>query len=167
MAPAPVQSPGSVFTPMSNASSETAEQGDAQADGAKALVRDHFAAINDRDRAAVADLHADDVVVHSGGRELNGIEAVIADWWAQLEALPDLEDRVEMLIAEGDRVAVRYTTTGTHEGAFLGIEPTGETVTITSMAVARVADGQIVEWWNHPDRFGLFEQLGLVDDPTE
>lgn len=140
---------------------------DAQAKQAKALVREHFAAINDRDRAAVADLHADDVVVHSAGRELSGIDAVLEDWWKQLEAIPDLEDTIDMLIADGDRVAVRYTTIGTHEGEFLGIEPTGETVEVTSMAVVQVADGQIVELWNHPDRFGLFQQLGLIDAPSQ
>lgn len=134
---------------------------------AKTLVRQHFEAINDRDRDTIEDLHADDVMVHSGGRELRGVDAVVEDWWAQLEAIPDLEDSVEMLIGEGDTVAVRYSTTGTHEGSFLGIEPTGREVEVTSMAVMRVDDGQIAEIWNHPDRFGLFQQLGVVDAPTE
>lgn len=137
------------------------------ADRSKAIVRKHFEAINDRDRSTVADLHADDVVVHSAGRELSGVEAVLEDWWGQLEAIPDLEDRIDMLIAEDDRVAIRYTTTGTHEGEFLGIKPTGNSVTLTSMAVVRIEGGEIVEWWNHPDRFGLFEQLELVRDPME
>lgn len=151
---------------MSSSPHRTDRSDGTQAAEAKALVRDHFAAINDRDRAAVADLHADDVVVHSAGRELSGIEAVLEDWWAQLEAMPDLEDTIDMLIADGDLIAVRYTTTGTHEGELLGIEPTGQTVAVTSMAVVRVADGELVEWWNHPDRFGLFQQLGLIDPPS-
>lgn len=151
---------------MSSSPERTDRSEEAQAERTKALVRDHFAAINDRDRAAVAALHADDVVVHSGGRELSGVEAVLGDWWAQLEAIPDLEDSIELLLAEGDRAAVRYTTTGTHEGEFRGIEPTGATVEVTSMAIVRVDDGEIVEWWNHPDRFGLFHQLGVVDSPT-
>lgn len=134
---------------------------------AKALVREHFDAINERDRTKVADLHADDVAVHSAGRELVGIEAVINDWWAQLEAVPDLKDSIDMLIAEGDRVAVRYTTTGTHEGEFLGLDPTGASVEVTSMAVVRVDGDEIVEWWNQPDRFEFFRQLGLIEDPTE
>lgn len=133
----------------------------------KELVRRHFRAINDRDRDAVAQLHEEDVVVHSGGRELQGVEAVLQSWWSQLEAVPDLSDTIEMLLAEDDKVAVRYTTTGTHEGAFRGIEPTGEAVEITSMAVVRIEDGDLTEWWNHPDRFGLFTQLGVVEPPGE
>lgn len=134
---------------------------------AKTLVREHFDAINQRDRSKVADLHADDVVVHSAGREVVGIEAVISDWWAQLEAVPDLQDSIDMLIAEGDRVAVRYTTTGTHEGEFLGIDPTGASVEVTSMALVRIDGDEIVEWWNQPDRFEFFRHLGLIEDPTE
>jgi steroid delta-isomerase-like uncharacterized protein len=128
----------------------------------KDLVRQHFDAINQRDREQVADLHAEDVVVHSGGREVHGIEAVLDDWWAQLEAIPDLTDSIDLLLAEDDKVAIRYTTTGTHEGEFMGIEPTGESVEVTSMAVVRIEDGQIAEWWNHPDRFGTLQQLGFM-----
>jgi len=133
----------------------------------KDLVRSHFEAINERDREAVAEVHADDVVVHGGGRELQGIEAVLQSWWAQLEAVPDLTDTIDMLLAEDDRVAVRYTTAGTHEGEFLGIEPTGETVEVTSMAVVRVENGKIAEWWNHANRYELFQQLGVIDPPAE
>lgn len=135
--------------------------------GPKDIVRQHFTAINERDRERVAELHAEDVVVHSAGREVEGIEAVLEDWWGQLEAIPDLTDTIDMLVAEDDTVAVRYTTTGTHEGEFFGIEPTGKEVQVTSMAVDRIENGEIVETWNHPDRFGLFQQLGLVESPLE
>jgi steroid delta-isomerase-like uncharacterized protein len=133
----------------------------------KDLVRRHFDAINERDREAVAELHADDVVVHGGGRALEGIEAVLQSWWAQLEAVPDLTDTIDMLLAEDDIVAVRYTTTGTHEGEFLGIEPTGKTVEATSMAVVRVKNEELAEWWNHPNRYEVFKQLGVIDPPGE
>lgn len=144
-------------------SDSTTESDGKDAHQAKALVRAHFDAINDRNRKAVADLHAEDVVVHSAGREIHGVEAVIEDWWAQLEAMPDLVDTIDMLIAEGGHASVRYTSTGTHEGEFRGIEPTGEPIEITSMAIIRVDEGDIVEWWNHPNRFALFQQLGLID----
>lgn len=125
--------------------------------GPKDIVRQHFTAINERDQKTVAELHAEDVVVHGAGREVEGIEAVIEEWWAQLEALPDLTDIIDMLIAEDDMIAVRYTSTGTHEGEFFGIEPTGKEVEVKSMAVVRIENGEIVEIWNPPDRFGLFQ----------
>lgn len=152
---------------MTQAPKQTDGGGASESAQAKTLVREHFDAINQRDQSKVADLHADDVVVHSAGRELVGIEAVISDWWAQLEAIPDLKDMIDMLIAEDDRVAVRYTTTGTHEGEFLGLDPTGASVEVTSMAVVRIEGGEIIEWWNQPDRFEFFRQLGLIEDPTE
>lgn len=136
-----------------------------QPERAKDLVREHFAAINDRDRSKIADLHADDVTVHSADRDLVGIDAVIEDWWAQLEAIPDLEDSIDMLIAEDERVAIRYITTGTHEGEFRGLDPTGKTVEVTSMAIVRVDGDEIVEWWNQPDRFEILSQLGILEDP--
>lgn len=151
---------------MSNTSKRSDTSGEPNEERTKELVRDHFTAINDRNRAAVLDLHADDVVVHSAERDVSGVESVLTDWWSQLDAIPDLEDTIEMLIADGERAAVRYTTTGTHEGEFRGIEPTGRTVELTSMAVVRVEGDEIVEWWNHPDRFGLYRQLGLIDPPT-
>lgn len=84
-----------------------------------------------------------------------------------MEAIPDLTDTIDLLLAEDGKVAVRYKTTGTHEGELLGIEPTGETVEVTSMAVVRVEDGKIAEWWNHPNRFDLFRQLGAIESPGE
>lgn len=148
----------------------TRSESESAAQDNKELVRRHFSAINNRDRDAVARIHAEDVVVHGGGRderELEGIDAVLQLWWAQLEAVPDLTDTIDMLLAEDDRVAVRYTTTGTHEGEFLGIEPTGETVAATSMAVVRVENGKLAEWWNHPNRYEVFKQLGVINPPGE
>ncbi len=150
---------------MTTSSKHSGDENETPEARAKSLVRDHFEAINTRDRGRIEDLHADDVVVHSAGRELAGIDAVVRDWWAQLEAIPDLEDTIEMLLADGDLVAVRYRTTGTHEGEFRGIEPTGTPVEITSMAMIRADGTEIGEIWNHPDRFALFRQLGLIEDP--
>lgn len=64
----------------------------------KDIVRQHFTAINERDQETVAELHAEDVVVHSAGRDLEGIDAVIEDWWEQLEAIPDLSGPITVVI---------------------------------------------------------------------
>jgi predicted ester cyclase len=53
--------------------------------------------------------------------------------------------------------------TGTHEGDYLGIAPTGRTVTMTEMAIFRVLKGKIVEQWSSPDLLGLLTQLDAVD----
>ena len=75
-------------------------------------------------------------------------------------AYPDDHHTIEDLIAEGDKVVVRLTHSGTHQGAFLGLPPTGKHITNTSIHIFRFADGQLVEAWANRDDLGLMQQLG-------
>jgi steroid delta-isomerase-like uncharacterized protein len=83
------------------------------------------------------------------------------------EAFPDAEVKIEEMIGEGDLVVFRGTETGTHEGEFVGHEPTGETFEITGLAMHRVRDGQITETWANWDMLGMMQQLGIVPTPDE
>jgi predicted ester cyclase len=69
---------------------------------------------------------------------------------------------VEDLIAEGDKVVVRGTLRGTHQGDFMGIPPTGKVVTFTAIAICRFAGGKEVEHWSNADVLGLMQQLGAI-----
>lgn len=82
-------------------------------------------------------------------------------------AFPDAEVNIEEMIGEGDLVVFRGTETGTHEGDFVGHEPTGETFEITGLAMHRVRDGQITETWANWDMLGMMQQLGIVPMPDE
>ena len=82
-----------------------------------------------------------------------------ADLARRREAFPDARFEIEDLLADGDRVAVRYTMTGTHGGAFMGIAPSGRKVSRASMAVFRIARGKIAEGWVIADQSGLMQQL--------
>ena len=77
-------------------------------------------------------------------------------------AFPDLRTNVEDLLAEGDKVLLRYSWTGTHKGEFLGIAPTGKRVMVMGLALYRFADGKVVEAWANADDLGLLRQLGVV-----
>ena len=77
-------------------------------------------------------------------------------------AFPDFRATILDQVAEGDKVVTRKVFTGTHEGAFDGLEPTGRRVEIHVIDIVRVADGRIVEHWNCVDRLGLLAQLGAV-----
>jgi steroid delta-isomerase-like uncharacterized protein len=77
-------------------------------------------------------------------------------------AYPDDHHTIEDLIAEGDKVVVRLTHSGTHQGAFLGLPPTGKHITNTSIHIFRFADGQLVEAWANRDDLGLLQQLGAI-----
>lgn len=77
-------------------------------------------------------------------------------------AFPDLHHTFEDFIAEGDKVAVRFTLSGTHEGDFQGLPPTGKTVSFSGSVVDRFEDGKLVEHWSLTDDLGLRQQLGVI-----
>ena len=77
-------------------------------------------------------------------------------------AMPDLEFLIEDLFSEGDRVGFRVKISGTHQGTFLGVAPTGKRLVATAIDIARLANGKIVEHWGEMDMAGLMRQLGLI-----
>ena len=74
-------------------------------------------------------------------------------------AFPDLRLPVEEMVAEGDRVSVRFTARGTHQGEFWGAPPTGSRVAWEVISIVRVAGGKIAECWSQSDVAGLRQQL--------
>jgi steroid delta-isomerase-like uncharacterized protein len=81
-------------------------------------------------------------------------------------AFPDLHLTLEDILCEGDKVALHYTMQGTHRGQFIGIPPTGKSVSVTGMINARIAEGKVVERWANVDTLGLMKQLGVVTSPV-
>jgi steroid delta-isomerase-like uncharacterized protein len=77
-------------------------------------------------------------------------------------AFPDVRLIVEDLIAEGDRIVIRWTAHGTHEGEYEGIPATGKQATVTGIYIERIANGKFVEGWENLDALGLMVQLGVV-----
>src|SRR5215204_6624584 len=82
-------------------------------------------------------------------------------------AFPDIEDTVEEIVAEADKVVVRWRSRGTHQGEFMGVAPTGRDVTFTGMRPFRFAENKIAESWVNIDERGLQEQLGIVNPGLE
>ncbi len=82
-------------------------------------------------------------------------------------AMPDLRVVVEDMIAEGDKVATRYTLEGTHEGELFGVPPTGQRLSIKSFTVERVSEGKIREHWRVSDNLDMMQQLGVIPPPGE
>lgn len=80
-------------------------------------------------------------------------------------AFPDSALRVEEEIAEGEKVMLRWTFSGTHKGSFMGIPATGKRVTWTGITVYRIIDGMVVEEQGEEDIAGFFRQVGLVREP--
>lgn len=82
-------------------------------------------------------------------------------------AFPGLHLTLEHAVAEGDRVAVRWTCSGPHKGEYMGVAPTGKQVTWTGMSIHRVKGGKIVESWDQVDNRGVMRQLGGVPPPGQ
>lgn len=80
-------------------------------------------------------------------------------------AFPDGRISIEDLVAEGDRVAVRWTFRGTHRGVFMGIAPTGKEVEMGAMDLVRIAGGKIAETWSNVDMMAMMRQLGVIPAP--
>lgn len=82
-------------------------------------------------------------------------------------AFPDLHTTFDDAVAEGDKVAYRWTASGTHEGELMGIPPTGNRMTITGTAIARISGGKIEEGWQNFDALGRMQQLGVIPSPEQ
>jgi steroid delta-isomerase-like uncharacterized protein len=77
-------------------------------------------------------------------------------------AFPDLQWRVDLVLAERDLVAARWTAAGTHTGSWGDLAPTGKRAEFSGVNIFRFGDeGKVVEIWNHRDDLGLMEQLGV------
>jgi steroid delta-isomerase-like uncharacterized protein len=88
-----------------------------------------------------------------------GFKELVRVW---REGFPDMHEDVLLMVAEDDWVASRFRLSGTHEGPFYGLEPTGRRVEIEGVDMLRIEDGRIVEWLYSEDALGLFEQLGAT-----
>jgi predicted ester cyclase len=107
---------------------------------------------------------------------LNGCHFILIDYpYLILEAnkefnaslfqgFPDIQQTIEDVIAEGDKVIYRTTIQGTHTGDFLGIPPTGKSGKINDFTLLWIVNGQIVEWWYECNLLELMKQLGLMPD---
>ena len=132
------------------------------AEASKAVVERFFHAVSQGDEAALDELVAPDAeIVGALGRGRG--PAVYKQVSAVLRgAFPDVRFTVDEMLAEGDRVAVRMTTSGTHCGIFMGIAPTDKQLSWVGVAILQVRNGRIARQWALQDRLAVFEQLGLV-----
>ena len=131
------------------------------------LVRRGSDALNERNWAALDALCAPDIVSHIASMTIQGLEPYKQFLAMYFTAFPDARLTIEDLIAEGDRVAVRQTLHGTHQGDFMGMPPTGRQVTGTGISIFRIVNGKVVEQWANYDDLGLLQQLGVVPAPGQ
>ena len=126
----------------------------------KALVRRWFEEVVNKGNLDVLDEICAPTYVEAG--DVVGPEGPKQYFTEIRTASPDFHITVEDMIAEGDKVAVRWTFRGTHKGEYMGIAPTGKQVTVTGITIWCIADGKFVESWENKDDLGLMQQLGVI-----
>ncbi|WP_158056954.1 ester cyclase [Halorussus halophilus] len=133
----------------------------------KRIVRQATEAFNEQNFDSMAEVFAEDVIDHTPMGETRGRQAVRELSEHLHSAFSDFTVSIEELVAEGDTVALRGKEHGTHEGEFMGIDPTGRQVEHELMEFARIEDGTVVERWVQPDMIDLMQQLGAVELPEK
>jgi steroid delta-isomerase-like uncharacterized protein len=113
----------------------------------------------------IDELLADDFVPHtwpSTGHPKDDLKAAMG---RASKGLAEPRFTVEDMIAEGDRVAVRLTTSATQVGEFMGMQPSGKRYEIGEIHIFRLRDGKITEHWHHFDQMKMMQQLGAMPEP--
>lgn len=136
----------------------------------KALARRYMEEVYAKGNLDVVDeLLAEDIQDHEefvdqkpAGRA--GIKELVR---AFRKAFPDISVTIDDLAAEGDRVFIRCSWEGTHQGELMGIEASGKRVFFTSMDEIRFGDARIKEHWGVTDSMGLMMQLGAIPASIE
>ena len=118
---------------------------------------------------AVEELIATDYVSYEPtSGEMRGIEGARRFAATYRQAFPDLENSVEDMVAEGDKVVVRFRARGTHEGETEAFGPaTGKRMDITGITIKRLVDGKIAQAWTNFDALGMMQQLGMIPEAAQ
>lgn len=129
----------------------------------KATARRWFEVASRGDLDALGDVLTEDYHDHdpTNEQDVRGVDGAREEINMSRQVFPDFRFTVEDQLAEGDRVATRWTWQGTHSGEFMGAAPTGK-VKITGMTIHRLRNGKIQEGWFNWDFLGELRQIGVV-----
>ena len=120
--------------------------------------------INTGNKQLAEELIASDAIFWVPGRPdpMRGLEGYMNILGMMRSGFSDIQWTLEETIAEGDKVAARFTMRGTHDGAFFGAPATGKKIEVRAMNYYPFSDGMIVEEYGQPDLLGLLQQIGAL-----
>jgi len=131
----------------------------------KAVIRSLFEALNEQNLTLLDKLVAPDYVDHT--LQIRGLESLKQYIPMLPKGFPDLRENIEDIIAEGDKVWIRFEVTGTHKGVYRGLPPTNKKFTIRAVSIYRIVDSKVVEREAIYDWLDFFKQLGLIEYTEE
>jgi predicted ester cyclase len=127
------------------------------------LIKRSLAKFNAGDLEGYLQMFDRAVIFHGLSRRLKPGVGGLRDYYTELRlAFPDMRISSEDLIADGEKVANRYTFYGTHKGAYLGVAPTMKLVVSAGMVINLFRSGKCMETWQSTDALGFLTQLGVV-----
>ena len=103
----------------------------------------------------------------SAPEPISGPDGLKTQLQQYIDGFPDGRITVDDQIAEGNKVASRWTARGTQTGEVAGIAPTGKQVTVSGLTISRLEDGMVVEEWTTWDTLGMLVQLGAIPAPVK
>ena len=120
--------------------------------------------INTADQNLGEELIAEDAQFWVPGRpeSMRGLAGYMNVLGMMRSGFSDVQWSLEETIAEGDKIAARFTMRGTHDGTFFGVPATGRKIEVRAMNFYRLAGGKFVEEYGQPDLLGLLQQIGAV-----
>jgi steroid delta-isomerase-like uncharacterized protein len=129
----------------------------------KACVRRYVEEALNKGNLAVIDecLAADWAYPGPMGQGLKGPEGFKQMVVTMRNAFPDLHYTIDDIIGEGDKAAARFTMTGTFQGEFMGMAPTGKQIKMTGVYFYRFRDGKEVEALPFIDSAAMYQQMGI------
>jgi steroid delta-isomerase-like uncharacterized protein len=130
----------------------------------KRVMKQFLVFINTASETLATELISPDAIFHVPGRPepLRGPSGYLALIGMMRGGFPDIQWTLEETIAEGEKIAARFTMRGTHQGTFLGIPPTGRKIEVKAMNFYRLSGGQFVEEHGQPDLLGVLQQIGAM-----
>jgi C-1 hydroxylase len=126
----------------------------------KTIVRRMIEAYNKHNLDWFDDFIAPDYFDHSNQVGSEGVKQLFI---MGFKGFPDWHEAIDDIIAEGDKVWLNLTYTGTHTGDFFGLPYTGNKVTMRAVAIYRIANGKLVEGWFINDGLDMFKQIGAIE----
>jgi steroid delta-isomerase-like uncharacterized protein len=131
----------------------------------KALTKRFFEGVSAGDLSVIDEFVADDFVEHEEFPGISQDKAGVTQFFSMFRAaFPDFRMEPHEMVAEGDLLCVRSTTTGTHEGEFMGVPPTGKRIAVEGFDMIRLRDDQVTDHWGLLDAMALMQQLGAIPE---
>ena len=133
----------------------------------KQVMQQFIRFINTGDRSVGEAIIAPEVIFYAptSPEPLYGFEGYMDVLRMMRGAMPDVQWKAEEVIAEGDKVMIRFTMSGTQTQPFMGMPATGKPVRVTAMNIYELKDGKIVREHGVPDLFSMLMQLGMLPAP--